>query len=502
MNFPVLKTLSIILLASSFCGAWSTQGLAECSGLFVLDQKNQKIQARSCSVGDSTRVENISVVAGYTHVGFDLYKNHIGKDKLYSWTIKSSKSEDIGYAAIQADFRYLDFRIDVYSFPFFIASTNWYMPDSIVFAGASMGQGEFSLLDFSWVSASDMSVIPNINASFEDKPHYKQFDIGTKWHEHTLRFDFVYGGTDPSTDESGYVFSDSSHFWTTATRYTYSGSSNKASLLYSYVMADVNAFGLLQEKNSVKRFFFLPAGLDINTVKADFQHLFGSNPQTASAFSARAMFLDIKLALLWDNRRFYETLAPNRALTSSIIKTLSFSVYNRSFRIYGTAEADVFDAGFGYEWNKKISRFRIKPYIFTDFFYAQADVDLRNRNETSNMLYSEHTTDTLLWEIDVAGSLVNLGVSFETPKHIFAALNIYQIIPFHFNLETPFHKKKETPPPDQPIEPDQPFPDPNQPIPDQPEQGTSKKGKSAIKELLSGAFRNGFAINAQIGLRF
>lgn len=267
-------------------------------------------------------------------------------------------------------------------------------------------------------------------------------------------------------------------------------------------MADMNAFGLLQEKNSVKRFFFLPAGLDINTVKADFQHLFGSNPQTASAFSARAMFLDIKLALLWDNRRFYETLAPNRALTSSIIKTLSFSVYNRSFRIYGTAEADVFDAGFGYEWNKKISRFRIKPYIFTDFFYAQADVDLRNRNETSNMHYSEHTTDTLLWEIDVAGSLVNLGVSFETPKHIFAALNIYQIIPFHFNLETPFHKKKETPPPDQPIEPDQPLPDPNQPIPDQPEQGTSKKGKSAIKELLSGAFRNGFAINAQIGLRF
>ena len=498
MKLPDLRILTALLLATASYGAWSTQGLADCSGLFLLDQKNQKIQARSCSVRDSSRVENISVVAGYTHVGFDLYKNHIGKDKLYSWTIKSTKSEDIGYAAVQADFRYLDFRIDVYSFPFFIASTNWYMPDSVVFAGASMGQGKFNFLDFSWVSASDMSVIPNIDASFEDKPHYKQFDIGTRWYDHMLRFDFAYGGTDPSTEQSGYVFSDSSYFWVAKTRYTYSGTSNKAALLYSYVTADVNAFGILQEKNSVKRFFFLPAGLDINTFKADFQHLIGSNPQTASTFSARAMFLGIKLALLWDSRRFYETLAPNRALTSSIIKTLSFSVYNRSFRIYGTAEADVFDAGFGYEWNKKIGMFRIKPYIFTDFFYAQADVDLRNRNETSNMLYSEHTTDTLLWKIDAAGALANLGVSFETPKHLFASLNVYQIIPFHFNLETPFHKNE----PQEEIPPDQPQPDPDQPPPENPEQSSSEKNKNSLKKLFSGAFRNGFAINAQVGLRF
>lgn len=498
MKLPDLRILTALLLATASYGAWSTQGLADCSGLFLLDQKNQKIQVRSCSVRDSSRVENISVVAGYTHIGFDLYKNHIGKDKLYSWTIKSTKSEDIGYAAVQADFRYLDFRIDVYSFPFFIASTNWYMPDSVVFAGASMGQGKFNFLDFSWVSASDMSVIPNIDASFEDKPHYKQFDIGTRWYDHMLRFDFAYGGTDPSTEQSGYVFSDSSYFWVAKTRYTYSGTSNKAALLYSYVTADVNAFGILQEKNSVKRFFFLPAGLDINTFKADFQHLIGSNPQTASTFSARAMFLDIKLALLWDSRRFYETLAPNRALTSSIIKTLSFSVYNRSFRIYGTAEADVFDAGFGYEWNKKIGMFRIKPYIFTDFFYAQADVDLRNRNETSNMLYSEHTTDTLLWKIDAAGALANLGVSFETPKHFFASLNVYQIIPFHFNLETPFHKNE----PQEEIPPDQPQPDPDQPPPENPEQSSSEKNKNSLKKLFSGAFRNGFAINAQVGLRF
>lgn len=498
MKLPDLRILTALLLATASYGAWSTQGLADCSGLFLLDQKNQKIQARSCSVRDSSRIENISVVAGYTHIDFDLYKNHIGKDKLYSWTIKSTKSEDIGYAAVQADFRYLDFRIDVYSFPFFIASTNWYMPDSVVFAGASMGQGKFNFLDFSWVSASDMSVIPNIDASFEDKPHYKQFDIGTRWYDHMLKFDFAYGGTDPSTEQSGYVFSDSSYFWVAKTRYTYSGTSNKAALLYSYVTADVNAFGILQEKNSVKRFFFLPAGLDINTFKADFQHLIGSNPQTASTFSARAMFLDIKLALLWDNRRFYETLAPNRALTSSIIKTLSFSVYNRSFRIYGTAEADVFDAGFGYEWNKKIGMFRIKPYIFTDFFYAQADVDLRNRNETSNMLYSEHTTDTLLWKIDAAGALANLGVSFETPKHFFASLNVYQIIPFHFNLETPFHKNE----PQEEIPPDQPQPDPDQPPPENPEQSSSEKNKNSLKNLFSGAFRNGFAINAQVGLRF
>ncbi|MBO7414129.1 MAG: hypothetical protein J6U20_10810 [Fibrobacter sp.] len=500
MKFSDLKILPALLLATASYGAWSTQGLADCSGLFLLDQKNQKIQARSCTVKDSTQVKNISAVAGYTHVGIDLYKNHIGKDDLYSWKIKTEESEDIGYAAVQADFRYLDFRIDVYSFPFFIASTNWYMPDSIVFAGAALGQGDFSFLNFSWVSASDLSVIPNINATFADKPHYRQFDIGTKIQNHTARFDFLYGDTDPSTEESGYIFSDSSHFWATNSQYTYSGTANTVSLLYTYLTADVNAFGLLRENNSVKRFFFVPAGIDINMFKADFRHLFGTNPQTASAFSARAIFLDLKLALLWDDRRFYETLAPNRALTSSIVKTLSFSVYNRSFRIYGTAQADVLDAGLGYEWNRRIGMFRIKPILFADFFYAKADIDLRNRNETSNMLYSEHTTDTLIWELDVAGSLVNLGVSLETPKHFFAAVNVYQIIPFYFNLETPFHKEtpeEEIPPPG----PDIPPPGPDQPPPEIPVE-TPPKSRTTLKSIFSGAFRNGFAINAQIGLRF
>ncbi|MBQ3714556.1 MAG: hypothetical protein II892_03095 [Fibrobacter sp.] len=499
MKFSDLKILPALLLATASYGAWSTQGLADCSGLFLLDQKNQKIQARSCTIKDSTQVKNISAMAGYTHVGIDLYKNHIGKDDLYSWTIKSENSEDIGYAAVQADFRYLDFRIDVYSFPFFIASTNWYMPDSIVFAGASFGQGEFSFLDFSWVSASNLSVIPNINATFSDKPHYRQFDIGTKIQNHTARFNFLYGDTDPSTEDAGYIFSDSSHFWAINSNYTYSGTANTASLLYTYLTADVNAFGLLRENNSVKRFFFLPAGIDINMLKADFRHLFGNNPQTASAFSARAIILDLKLALLWDDRRFYETLAPNRALTSSIIKTLSFSVYNRSFRIYGTAEAVVLDAGLGYEWNRRIGMFRLKPNIFADFFYAKADIDLRNRTETSNMFYSEHTTDTLIWELGVAGSLVNLGLSLETPKHFFAAVNIYQVVPFYFNLKTPFHK--ETPEEEIPPGPDQPPPGPDQPIPDIPEE-TPPKSRTTLKSIFSGAFRNGFAINAQIGLRF
>lgn len=479
-------------LLGSVCFAWNTQGLVDCSGLFVLDQKDRKFRTMGCFVEDSTHIKNWSVEAGYGNFDLDARWKYIGINDLYTWTVNFKKHLDMGYASVQTDYRHINFRLDVSSLPFYVASTNWYTLDSILFAGVAYGRGELDLLDVKWVSASKLSIIPKIEGSFEDEFHFSRFTAGSRTGVHTINVGYTRGETDPDVDRKGYVFSDSSRFWEIEPSYSYNEGPNSFSLLYSYLNADLNVFGLLREGSSEKRFFFLPVGVDMNMVKADFRHSTAESPKRTSAFSARAIYMQLELALLWDDRRFYETLAPNRGLTSSIIKTLSFSVYNRSFRLYGDADIKLVDAGAGYEWDKGIGSWRIKPSFFVDVFYTHAEADLRKRTETTNALYAEHFTDTLSWDVSVVGAVASAGVTLESPKHFFAGLDVSQIVPFYYSKEQ--YPPQETPAPPPPE-------DQSSTEPSGPETSEESDNVSNVNRFFK-LFRNGFAINAKMGVKF
>lgn len=471
--------------------AWNTQGLVNCNGLFVLDQKDRKFRTMGCIVEDSTHVKNWDVQAGYGNFDLDARWKYIGINEFYTWTVNFKKHMDLGYASVRADYRHLNFRLDVSSLPYYVASTNWYTLDSVLFAGASYGRGELDLLDIKWVSASKLSIIPKIEGKFKDKFHFSRFSAGSRTDEHTINVGYTLGATDPDVSRKGYVFSDSSRFWEIEPSYTYQKGPNEFSLLYSYLNADLNFFGLLREGKSEKRFFFLPVGVDMNLLKADFRHSTGETPERTSAFSARAILMELELALIYDDRRFYETLAPNRGLTSSIIKTLSFSVYNRSFRLYGDADVKLADAGAGYEWDKGIGSWRIKPSFFVDMFYTHAEADLRKRTETTNALYAEHFTDTLSWDVSVVGAVASAGVSLESGRRFFTKLDVSQIVPFYFSKEQYPPENAPAPPPE-----GQPSTEPSGPVTS--EESDNVSNVNRFFKL----FRNGFAINAQIGVKF
>lgn len=488
-----LKTILAVLLLFAGSFAWNTKGLVDCNGLFLLDQKERQISGYGCFVSDSTQVENWMVQGGYGLVGFEAGWIYEGMNVFYTWTLTAEKDFSLGYAAVQTDFRHLNFRVDVMSLPVVVLSTHWNTLDSVLFAGAYYGRGEIDSLYLRWESAAKLSIIPVVEGAFEDEFEFRRFNLGTKLGNHRISMGFTYGDTDPVTEYEGYVFSDSSTFWAIDPSYTYSNFPHEFSADYYYVYADQNAFALLREDGSEKRFFYLPIGWDINIAYLKYRRYSYADRNRDARLEAHALYGQVNINVPWEERRFYETMAPNRALTSSIIKTLSFSVFNRSFRVYGVGEAKLADTGAEYDWDIVKGRWHLKPRVGLDIFYMAADVELQKRTETSNMLYADHYTDTLTWDLDVVGSMLGLGFGVESPKrHFFTSLDIHQVIPFYYSLE------KYPPVIQQVVIPEE-----------NPEEGpvvedvanVSENDVSNVNKFFR-LFRNGFMIRLKVGLFF
>lgn len=479
----------LLLYVGSF--AWNTKGLVDCNGLFLLDMDDRLAQGFGCLAMDSTHAENWTVQAGYGFLGFDAEWMFNGESDLYTWDIDADNFLNLGFASVEADFRHLDFRLDVATLPFFKASTHWYTLDSLFFAGAYVGRGQIDSLSVKWESAADYDFVPLVNGSFSTEFVFRGFELGSKWNGFQANVDFSYGNTKPMVEREGYVFSDSSKFWDIGAGLTYRDRLNEFSISYAYVYADLNLFALLRETNSEKRFFFLPIGVDFNLLHAGYvRH--SADRNSDAKFSVRATLAQLDLNIPWEERRFYETLAPNRALTGSIIKTLSFSVYTRNFRLYGTGKAQLAHLGGGYDWDLLGGAWHFKPSASLDLFYIKGDIDLRNRMETSNVLFAEHTTDTLCWKAGVAGSQLNLGFGIESPhRRFFASVSLSQLIPFYYTVE----KYPKEPEPEIIVPVDPSFVPEEVPVEDEEEE------ESTLDKLWN-LLGNGLVVGAKIGLFF
>lgn len=466
--------------------AWNTKGLVDCNGLFLLDMKDRRARGYDCLVTDSTRIENWAIRAGYGFFDLDAMWSYEGENEYYTWDFESDNFLNLGFASVQADFKFLSARFDVATLPFAMASVHWHFPDSLVYASAYAGLGRIDSVSMRWESAVDLDIVPVVNGVYGTDFDFLRFDFGMKWRNFLADVGFTYGDTDPLTDRVGYVFSDSSEFWTLKPALRYKGDRNEFSLDYVYVYADMDLFALLREEKNEKRFFFLPIGLDVNLVSAEYTH-YGAPHGRGSKATARATYGQIYLNIPWEDRRFYETLAPNRALSSSFLKTLSFSVYTRNFRLYGVGDLRFAHVGGGYEWDLVGGGWHFGPNASLDLLYADANIELKKRTETANVLSAEHFTDTTSWSADFFGALLNIGFGLESPRRrFFAAISISQIIPFCYHLKDNLQEPVPEVPVVEPVIPVEPVVPVEEPDDEEP-----------LK-----IFRNGFAIGMKIGLFF
>lgn len=485
------KILPAALLLANTGFAWNS-GLVQCDGLFLLDWKGTKASVKGCSASDSLQASDWAFGASVGQARYHLgYRQDRAQEK-YSWNLRLGEQRTTGHISLSKDFRYFGIDANVNALPAVGISSRFHLPDSLLFAKASINKGLLELSGIRWDSDWEQDYVPTIDATYRSTILSKSFSAGTKWHRHRLQGEFYYGETSPDIEDKwGYAFSDSSDYWGTDFRYLYDETHNKVQLSYGYLYADIRLFGLMRENGDEvdeKRFAYLPLGIDANLFQANFQHKFNDGDR----FTARAIYGTLEINIPWESRRFYETLAPNRALKSSILKTLSFSVFQRSFRVYGDIDGNVFDAGLGYQWNLNVGQWHLLPGATLDGFYASYTAKLNMRKEKSGFFHIKHSTDTWQQDSYIIGTLAGLGAELQSPtKAFFASFGMEQLIPLHYHKETGTNKG--------PVE------EPETPDTDEDVTTEKSKGNSLAqnwKDFSSFVFCNGFTLHLQAGFRF
>ena len=521
---PKLTTFFLAVLFFACAGfALNNSGLIGCDGLFLLNDGAKKVSLWGCRVGDSLNVDRWKFVAGMDYFRYKLNIPYDGGKDEKSWTLGSSESLSIGRVAVSKDFEYFGMDLAVNTLPSIRVSPRMHLPDSLLFAKAAISKG---LLDFSgieWESDWKEDYVPEIDAVYRSVFLLKEFSVGTNLKNHLLEGSFIYGATTPAVDDEwGYVFSDSSDFWATKANYLYRGKRNEFAASYAYLYADIRLFGLTREKGEEtdeKRFAYFPLGIDLNLFELLWKHSF----ENGDILKTRAVYGTLEVNIPWENRRFYETLAPNRALKKSILKTLSFSVFQRAFRVYGDVDVQLADAGFTYERNPQGM---FSPEVSFDLFYASYEAELYLRKESSGFFYVNHKTDSWKQNGYVVGSVIGLGARAQSASgKFFAGIHLDQLVPFYYDIENGKKAKKKTDS-SKSSESDKPKQQDNTKEPGrsgtsdkmgwgsesaQPEKETDKPSTPSAEQkeksdkrsysLPSYMFRNGFAVSVQIGFR-
>lgn len=505
-----------MLLAFSFSNAFFSEMSTRCSGLYLVDQKDGLLKGTGCQTEEKLSVHDwlIKASVGKFHSEGLFQYNH--KNKLYAWTLSSENDLQLNQVSIEKNFSNISYGLDLNSVPYYRARVAAHAIDSLIYGEASIAFSNPQLLNIDWNSASNLSIVPHLNANWKDSLYLQTFLLGTKFKSFNAEVGFNYGWSTPDAAERyGYLISDSSRFWGISPKLNYQLHSNTFEIGYTYEYADIYLMGLLREKDNEKRFFFLPIGIDVNHVYARYNRFLFKKDYLTAAILYDKIFLKIP----WEKRRFYETFAPNRALTRSIIKTLSFATYTRNFRAGGSGDADAITAEIGYQWNRPLDNVVLKPAISVDFAFGSAQGEIYIQKESQGLLWVDKELDSLGREFKIAGALVNADFAIESSKgNLFAKLGIGQIVPFYFN-KTKKRKAKEEepikPPPDNgnsgggttppPTNPSQPTtPDDNKDeIPEEPSRTSHHKSLGDyFSDISKYAFTNGFSIQLEVGIRF
>ena len=326
--------------------------------------------------------------------------------------------------------------------------------------------------------------------------------MGSRVGRHNLQAEYVYGNTKPSVDDRlGYVLSDSSRFWTLGARYAYQGAQDEIQVFYNYVYADLRLFGLIREEYKdygvdEKRFAYLPIGLDVYVAGLNGKR----EASPAFDFLYRLLYLQVNLVLPWESRRFYETLAPNKAIDNAALQMLSYSVFQRSFRMFGDIDATLVDAGIGLAHETSLGNWSLNPKIFLDVFSATLETSIYMRKETSGIFYFNHVTDLNEQKMSIYGLALSGGFRLNSPKRMFfAEFGVAQLIPLNFEQKkkNSFRLENYASQEEDPflIQPDI-----------QDESVTNERNEFSftkeIHNLSELAFKNGFAVTVALGFMF
>ena len=477
----------------------------------MVDVADRHLSAWSCGVESDVHVKNLQVDASVRHIYYR-GKVHFDGTPKYGWDVDSERSLELGQIGVSTEYRFINLSAEFSSLPYVAGAIGWQTGDSLLFASASIGRGHFTVGDIQLHLEDAPSSFSEFESDWELRFLKRQLSLGSSLAGHRLQVDFADVHSRPDVEgRYGLTLSDTSDIKAGSLRYSYDGAGSGVNIWLLHAWGDITLEGLHREKIDEdkvdeKRFLYVPLDITASLLATELYLLrrpVVSRNDKASLVFAHA-WLDAHIPYIpWKKGRFYPTVAPNQVLDNSVIKLVSLNVYTHNFRVYGDAHVPVWFGGGRYVWGFEGPGWKWHPSVSLYGFYTDIDVEFNRRNEVKSLMGISAKEDSLHWNFDVGGGLLILGSSVDSPHgRFFASARVMQLFPVYYKKRD--LNATEEPPPEEepgnkpshgggetetPVKPPEP----------EPENTADNAEENGVNYRL---FRNGFAAEFSIGIRF
>ena len=419
-----MKTANKIFLALGFAVnaalAMSNTGLADCGGLFLLHLSDKQFSAKSCSIKDSLTVDNYKVYGSFEH--FAIQGRYTDK-----WSIKGLNRQNIASAGFEGNYKYLSFDVNVSSYPFVKATLSAHPKDSLFKVNASFAGGSIDLGNMRWIPDQKTEMVGTISVDWVSHIFYGNLSAEYNIRAHHINLSGTYLKTSPHNPDKEYYVRDSAGALIISASYGYDFSNSHLDAGYTFANANATLYGIYHNEESRKRFMYMPLDATLHSLYAKWER---------EQVHAHLEYFHMAGRLSSNPNRFFETLAPNRALPASVIKGLSFSFLHKTFRVDADLSTSAILGGGSYRWNLG------KRYVFTptaglDFFGIKGDLDIDKRTETTRFATINTYKEKTFRELSAIGTILSLECEIRKKGPVSLALvyGVSQIIPFYIDYK-------------------------------------------------------------------
>lgn len=405
------------------------------------------------------------------NVGYSRYHLNYGDDwdldiGSYGFPGELGSGNLVGTFSYQSNYKFLTFGASVNTRPWVTANMVLHTTDSMFYVGSELGRGNLDILRVKWAYNKN-DIVPDISADWQTHILSKGLSLGVKARGHRVDLAGNHYKSTPFNRDEEYFIRDSLDLWNLSGRYSYSVFSRgenreKFSADYRYINGHITLYGIRSQDGDTKRFMYTPVSGSAHVADVQWNDVIGSSTGTGSLdFSALAVYA--KGHLDNDGKRFHETLAPNRALQTSVLQALSFNFLQMNYRVDADAEGGLGLAGLAYhktfgtaEKNSPAKgAFALEPRVAANFYYAKATANVELTSETTKLIMTSKEVENDSWAVSSIGAIAGLGLRLGYGPFYFDA-NAYQLIPF--TAEVDDHKPApETPMDTAPTKKEEPY---------------------------------------------
>ena len=473
------KTFLELGFAANAALAMSNTGLADCGGLFLLHLSDKQFSAQSCSIRDSLKIDNYGVYASFQH-------SAIQGRYTDEWSIKGKNSQNIVTAGFEGNYKYVSFDVNVNSYPAAMATLSYHPKDSLFKVKATLAGGSIELGNISWIPDHKTEMVGSISMDWTSHVLYGGLSAEYNVAAHHINLSGAYLKTFPHNPDKEYYVRDSAGVLIMNASYGYDFGNSRLEVSYTLAHANATLYGIFHSEESRKRFMYMPLDATLHLLNAKWER---------EQIRTRLEYIHLAGRLSSNPNRFYETLAPNRALPASVIKGLSFAFLQKAFRIEADLSTTALLGGASYRWDLG-KRYVFSPNVGLDFFGIKGDLDIDKTIETTRLATINSYKEKTFRELSAIGSILSLECEIRRDGPISLALvyGVSQIIPFYIDYKDQNSNKSAEPGTSSPTSPSG--------------NGTPKSQSSKDKTgSLDGGlsdllFRNGFSTHLGISVRF